>query len=61
MGSTLNDVKNLVGNYINVCDTYEMEADKGICFELKDIDDWDELKAPIEHIYVFNYKEGEEG
>lgn len=53
MGSTLTDVKNSVGNYVNVYDTYEMETDKGICFELEDIDDWDELKAPIEHIYVF--------
>ena len=53
LGSTLTDVKNSVGNYVNVYDTYEMETDKGICFELEDIDDWDELKAPIDHIYVF--------
>lgn len=53
LGSTLTDVKNSVGNYVNVYDTYEMKTDKGICFELEDIDDWDELKAPIEHIYVF--------
>ena len=26
---------------------------KGICFELEDIEDWDQLKAPIDHIYVF--------
>lgn len=56
LGCTLNDVKKLVGNYINVYDTYEMEVDKGICFELADIDDWDELKAPIDHIYVFRVK-----
>jgi hypothetical protein len=30
-----------------------MEQDKGICFELEDVDDWDELTAPIENIYVF--------
>ncbi len=53
LGSTLTDVKALVGNYVNVYDTYEMEMDKGICFELEDIDDWDELTAPIEFIYVF--------
>lgn len=56
LGSTLTDVKNLVGDYVNVYDTYEMEVDKGICFELEDIDDWDELKAPIDHIYVFRVK-----
>lgn len=56
LGSTLKDVKNLVGNYVNVYDTYEMEVDKGICFELEDIDEWDELEAPIDHIYVFRVK-----
>ena len=53
LGSTLQDVKKFVGDAVNVYDTYEMEEDKGICFELEDIDDWDELKAPIDHIYVF--------
>lgn len=53
IGSTLSDVKKFIGNYVNVYDTYEIEAEKGICFELEDIDDWDELKAPIEYIYVF--------
>ncbi|XCP84987.1 hypothetical protein ABXS75_18480 [Roseburia hominis] len=56
LGSTLKDVKGLVGNYVEVYDTYEMEVDKGICFELEDVDEWeewDELRAPIDHIYVF--------
>lgn len=53
IGSTLSDVKRLVGNYKYVYSTYEMEEDKGICFELEDIEDWDELKAPIEYIFVF--------
>ena len=53
LGSTLQDVKKFVGDPVNVYDTYEMEEDKGICFELEDVDDWDELKAPIDHIYVF--------
>ena len=56
LGSTLKDVKELVGNYVNIYDTYEMEVDKGICFELEDIEDWDELRAPIEFIYVFRVK-----
>lgn len=38
LGSTLKDVQQLVGNYVNVYDTYEMINDKGICFELADID-----------------------
>lgn len=53
IGSTLSDIKKFVGNYVNVYDTYEMEVEKGICFELEDIDDWDELTAPIEYVYVF--------
>ena len=56
LGSTLEDVKKYIGNYVNVYDTYEIEEDKGICFELEDIDDWDELKSPIDHIYVFRVK-----
>jgi len=38
---------------VEVGDTYEMENEKGICFELEDVDDWEELAAPIEFIYVF--------
>ena len=53
IGSTLRDVKKFVGDYVEVYDTYELEEEKGICFELEDIEDWDELKAPIEYIYVF--------
>lgn len=56
LGFTLEDVEKLAGNYIKVYDTYELAGDKGICFELEDIDDWDELKAPIDHIYVFRDK-----
>ena len=53
IGSTLSDVKKFIGNYIQVYDTYEVENEKGICFELEDIDDWDPLVAPIEYIFVF--------
>lgn len=53
IGSTLSDVKKYIGNYVEVYDTYEIENEKGICFELEDVDDWDELTAPIEYIYVF--------
>ena len=53
IGSTLSDVRKSIGNYIQVYDTYEIENEKGICFELEDIDDWDPLVAPIEYIFVF--------
>ena len=53
LGSTLNDLKRYIGDYVQVYDKYELKDIKGICFELEDIDDWDELKAPIDHIYVF--------
>lgn len=56
LGSTLNDLKQYIGDYVQVYDTYELRDIKGICFELEDIDDWDELKAPIDHIYVFRAK-----
>ena len=53
IGSALSEVKKFIGNYVQVYDTYEMENEEGICFELEDIDDWDPLVAPIDHIYVF--------
>lgn len=53
IGSTLSDVKRCVGDYVIVYDTYEMNEEKGICFELEDVDEWAELTAPIEYIYVF--------
>lgn len=53
IGSTLAEVKDRIGNYMEVGDTYEMESERGICFELEDIEDWEELTAPIEFIYVF--------
>ena len=53
LGSALCDVKKYIGEYVQVYDTYELKDINGICFELEDIEDWDELKAPIDHIYVF--------
>lgn len=56
LGSTLQDLRQYIGDYVQVYDTYELKDINGICFELEDIDDWDELKAPIDHIYVFRVK-----
>lgn len=56
IGSTLSDVEKYIGKWKSVFPTYEIEELPGICFELGDLDeldDWDELIAPIERIYVF--------
>ena len=56
IGSTLKEVKEYIGNYKEVFDTYELEQVRGMCFELKDVDEWEdgtELIVPIEYIYVF--------
>ena len=57
IGSTMQDIINLFGNYSNRYDEYEIPGVGGICFELKDVDDydeeWDELSAPIEWIFVY--------
>lgn len=57
IGSTLQDVKDYIGDYIQVYDTYEVKNVKGMCFELEDVDVWEELTAPIEYIYVFRTDE----
>lgn len=54
IGSTLAEIQEKLGAYVEVGDTYELEFEKGICFELEDVEDWEELTAPIEFIYVFN-------
>lgn len=61
IGSTLQDIQNSVGEYVDNNDdlscTYGIKGVEGLCFDLKDVDDyeeeWDELTAPIEHIYVY--------
>lgn len=57
IGSTFRDVKKYVGNYTYEYYTYNLDGIKGICFELEqpcDLDEeWDELTAPIEWIFVF--------
>ena len=57
IGSTMGDVKRLFGGYRCEYDDYLLPDIDGICFALKDIDDsveeWDELTAPIEWIFVY--------
>ncbi|MFC4779152.1 hypothetical protein ACFO9Q_20355 [Paenibacillus sp. GCM10023252] len=57
IGNTLKDVVNNFGKCSYEKYTYFISAIPGICFELKDVEDyddeWDEMSAPIESIYVF--------
>lgn len=57
IGSTMSDVKKYFGDYVDIYDTYEIKNIDGMCFELEDVkdydDEWDELTAPIEFIYVY--------
>lgn len=53
IGSTLTDVISQIGGFVEVEYAYELEDEKGICFELEDVDDWEQLTAPIEFIFVF--------
>lgn len=57
IGSTLQDVIKIYGSYKEEYGDYLLPNIEGICFELEDVeeydDDWDELTAPIEWIFVY--------
>lgn len=53
IGSCLKDITRLGIEYKQNDYVYELPAFPGICFELKDIDEWDELTAPIEYISIY--------
>lgn len=53
IGTTMQDVMIQFGQYENDGDVYLISGLDGICFELEDVDDWDELTAPIEWIFVY--------
>ena len=53
IGSTMQDIVSRYGGYENDGDVYLIPDREGICFELEDVDDWDELTAPIEWIFVY--------
>ena len=55
--STLKDVSDGVGEYKYDLYCYTIPEYPGICFELKDEEDWDELTAPIEYISVYTGRE----
>lgn len=61
IGSTLNDVENQIGKWEEDLDVYILPNYKGICFELKDVENYDEEwiedQMPIEIISVYEPKD----
>lgn len=57
IGDTLSDVQKKVGAFYEEGDDYLIKGIDGIAFELSDEvgDDWDELTAPIEWIYIYKH------
>lgn len=53
IGSTLAEVQTVAGDFQEEGDSYILPSHPGICFELEDVDDWDEMTAPIEYISVY--------
>lgn len=53
IGSTLKDVEEHIGKWVQEFDTYTVPHYPGICFELVDEDDWEQQSAPIEFISVY--------
>lgn len=53
INSTLKDISENIGDYDYDLYCYTIPKYPGICMELKDIDDWNELNAPIEFISVY--------
>ncbi|MBW4082941.1 hypothetical protein [Paenibacillus sp. S150] len=53
IGNCLEDVTQLGIEYRQNDYVYELPDFPGICFELEDIDEWDELTAPIKYISIY--------
>lgn len=54
IGSRLSDLNVLNIRWVKEDYVYKLPDYPGICFELEDIDDWDELAAPIEFISIYS-------
>ncbi len=54
IGSRLSDLNVLGIRWVKEDYVYKLPDYPGICFELEDIDDWDELAAPIEFISIYS-------
>lgn len=58
IGNTMKDVKNKYGNIYEEYGDFLVQNLNGIAFGLEDLDeedDWDELSAPIEWIFVYKH------
>lgn len=53
IGSRLSDLNVLDIRWVKEDYVYKLPDYPGICFELEDIEDWDELAAPIEFISIY--------
>lgn len=59
IGNTMADVQNLYEGYYEDCDIFLIKGIDKLSFELGDIDDedeWNELEAPIEWLWVYDMK-----
>lgn len=54
IGSSLSDFNVLDIKWVKEDYVYKLPDYPGICFELEDVDDWDELTAPIEFISIYS-------
>jgi hypothetical protein len=53
IGSTLADIERYIGRWEEELGVYILPDYPGICFELRDEDEWNELKTPIEYISIY--------
>lgn len=53
IGSTLRDVQEKIGPWREELGVYVLDKVDGVCFELRDDEDWDQLSTPIQYISVF--------
>lgn len=49
----MKDICNKFGEYYDEGDEFLIKGIEGICFELEDIENWEEISAPIEWIFVY--------
>lgn len=54
IGNNMLDLSRIGVRYNKEDYVYTLQDYPGICFELEDIDEWNELIAPIEYISIFN-------
>lgn len=53
IGSTLSDLNDLGIKWVKEDYVYKLPEYPGVCFELEDTDDWNEIEAPIQFISIY--------